>query len=385
MNRLDLNDGIHGMVQKEKMSTGARKTRDFYEIKPNAPIYQCEFGYYSLDRWKSEGYINDNTNLNELFGFDEPGVHGLGQLGWCEAEFSPVFEEKFIEDRGEHEVVQDFAGRHVLYFKGRRSGFMPNYLDHPVKDIKTWEENCRWRLDSKTSVRYIDLDQRMQAAEECAARGMIISQGIIGAYMYLRSLIGPVELLYKFYDDPELIHECMKTWFELADAVIEKHQKHVTIDEVFLAEDISYNKGLLISPALIREFLFPYYQQLLNNTKSRQIDKNRHLYIQLDTDGYSDPVIPLYKEIGMDYLSPFEVASGSDVVRTGIQYPELIMRGGMDKRLLAEGRESIDKLVDRIMPVMKARGGYLPTCDHGVPAEVSFEDYVYFRKRLKEF
>jgi len=26
------------------------------------------------------------------------------------------------------------------------------------------------------------------------------------------------------YDEPELIHDCMKTWFELADAVIAKHQ-----------------------------------------------------------------------------------------------------------------------------------------------------------------
>jgi hypothetical protein len=34
---------------------------------------------------------------------------------------------------------------------------------------------------------------------------------------------------------------------------------------------------------------------------------------------------------------------------------------------------------------MKKRGGYIPTCDHGVPAEVSFENYIHFRKRLQEF
>jgi hypothetical protein len=385
MYNFEFNDGINGIVQKEKMSKGALKMRDFYEKKPNASIYQCEFGYYSLDRWKSEGFISEKTNLNELFGFDEPGVHGLGQLGWCEAAFNPVFDEKLIEDRGEHEVVQDYAGRHVLYFKGRRNGFMPEYLDHPVKDIKTWEENCKWRLDPKTIDRYSDLDKRMQDARESAAKGMVISQGLVGGYMYLRSLIGPVDLLYKFYDDPELIHECMKTWFELADAIITKHQEYVTIDEIFFAEDISYNNGLLISPGFVREFLFPYYQQIINNLRARQIDKSRHLYIQIDTDGFSDPIIPLYKEIGMDYLSPFEVASGSDVLRTGSQYPELLIRGGMDKRLLSQGKDSIDRLVDKIMPVMKARGGYIPTCDHGVPEEVSFEDYVYFRKRLLEF
>ena len=37
------------------------------------------------------------------------------------------------------------------------------------------------------------------------------------------------------------------------------------------------------------------------------------------------------------------------------------------------------------MPFMKKQGGYLPTCDHGVPPEVPFENYVYFRELLKEY
>jgi uroporphyrinogen-III decarboxylase len=203
--------------------------------------------------------------------------------------------------------------------------------------------------------------------------------------MYLRSLIGPVDLLYKFYDEPELIHACMERWLELSDAVIAKHQQFVTLDELFIAEDICYNHGSLISPDMMREFLFPYYQQLISNIKARQIDRNRHLYFQVDTDGFANPVIPLYREIGMDYMSPFEVASGSDVVEIGKKYPDLLMRGGFDKRILAEGKEAIDREIDRIMPAMKQRGGYIPTCDHGVPAEVNFEDYMHFRKRIQEF
>ena len=378
-------DGSHGMVPREKMSKGARKMRDFYELKPNAGIYQEEFGFYSLDRWKKEGHINEDTDLAQLFGYDEPGRFDLRGLGWCEAGFCPTFEVKILEDRGEYEVVQDFAGRHVLYFKGRRDGFMPEYLDHPVKDMKTWEENCKWRLDPNTPDRYIKLEETMEKAKEAAGKGMIITQNLVGGYMYLRSLIGPVDLLYKFYDDPELIHDCMETWFKLADHVIAKYQEYVTIDELFIGEDICYNHGPLISPEMIREFLFPYYQQLIANIKSRQIDRNRHLYFHVDTDGYANPVISLYQELGMDRMSPFEVASGCDVVEIGKQYPNLIISGGIDKRILAQGKEAIDKHIDSILPIMKERGGYMPTCDHGVPEEVSFENYMHFRKRLLEF
>jgi len=176
----------------------------------------------------------------------------------------------------------------------------------------------------------------------------------------------------------------MATWLELADAVLAKHQEHVTIDEIFFAEDICYNNGPLISPDMMREFLVPYYQQLIANLRSRQIDRTRHLYVQIDTDGFANPVIPVYQEIGMDVMSPFEVASGCDVVEIGKRYPDLIISGGIDKRELAKGKDSIDRMLERILPFMRERGGYIPTCDHGVPAEVSLENYLHYRKRCVE-
>jgi uroporphyrinogen decarboxylase len=238
-------------------------------------------------------------------------------------------------------------------------------------------------MDPETPERYDDLDARMAAAREAAGRGLMITQNLVGGYMYLRSLMGPEELLYAFYDMPDVVHACMAAWFELADAVIARHQEHVTLDEFFLAEDICYNGGPLISPRMMKTFLFPYYQQLVANIKARQIDQSRHLHVHVDTDGFADPVIPLYREaIGMDAMSPFEVAAGCDVVRTGREYPDLAIFGGIDKRVLASGRDAIDAELERIIPVMRARGGYIPTSDHGVPEEVPYEDYLYYRERV---
>ena len=376
-------DGVHSMVPREEMSEGARKLRDTYARTPGAPLVQREFGFYCLDRWRREGMPTD-VPLHELFQYDPPGNYGLGQLGWCEAAFLPAFEVEVIEDRGEHEVVRDYAGRHVLYFKGRRDGFMPEYLEHPVRDARTWEEDVKWRLDPSSEERYSDLGPRMEAAREQARRGQMISQGLIGGYMYLRSLIGPEHVLYAFHDQPALIHDCMTTWFDLADAVISRHQEHVTIDELFLAEDICYNHGPLISPAMIGEFLVPYYEQLIANVKARQIDRDRHLYLHIDTDGYATPVMPVYKALGMDAMSPFEVASGCDVVAVGQEHPDVALFGGIDKRVLAQGKAAIDAMVERILPAMRERGGYIPTCDHGVPEEVPYEDYLHYRARCVE-
>ena len=371
-------------------NSSSKKLWDYYAITPNAPIYKKEFGFYVLDRWIGEGYLKPrdqetdyNAYLRKIFGLDEPAVHYLQGLGWCEAAIMPCFEEKVLEDRGEHELVQDFAGRSVLYFKGRRSGFMPEYLDHPVKDCKTWEENVRWRLSP-------DAPGRIEKAKVCAAnakaardRGEIIVQQAIGGYMYLRSLMGPSDLLYQFYDNPKLIHSCMETWLSLAEAVTAEHQKEVAFDELFLAEDICYNSGCLISPDMMHEFLFPYYRRLIEGVRSR--NRGRKLHIQIDTDGRADDVIDLYREIGMDSLSPFEAAAGCDIVKASRDYPELLLSGGIDKRKIVEGGDALRRHLDEIVPPLRRRGGYIPTCDHGVPEETPFENYMLYRSLMDEY
>lgn len=366
--------------------------RNNYNRVPNARIYRKEWGYYSLERWINEGYIPEdttNTTVKDIFRkmglFDEEARHRLTDLGGIEAPFIPWFDVKVIEDLGEHELVQDNAGRKVLYFKGRRDGFMPEYKDHPVKDFRTWESLCKWRLNPKDENRFKRIEKEKDYIIELQQQGHIIAQIAVGGYMYLRSLIGPIELLYMFYDNPGLVHDCMKSWFDVADATMEYKQKYFNIDELMLLEDICYNKDSLISPGMIREFLFPYYSQLIENIKKRQIDKTKHLYFQLDTDGYAPAVLDLYGELGMDICSPFEVAAGCDVVEIGKTYPWLMLEGGIDKRIIAFGKPHIDRHLDMILPAMRKRGGYIPTCDHGVPMEVSFEDYLYFRERLSEY
>jgi uroporphyrinogen decarboxylase len=86
----------------------------------------------------------------------------------------------------------------------------------------------------------------------------------------------------------------------------------------------------------------------------------------------------------MDVMCPFEVASGCDVVAIGRKWPQLIMSGGIDKRVLARGRDAIERHLQHIIPAMVRRGGYIPTCDHGVPDNVSLDNYLFYRRRICE-
>ena len=95
-----------------------KRLHDFYNITPDAPIYKKEFWYFTLERWTKEGYLLSESQvadydayLRQMFDYNEPAHVNLENLGWCEAAFEPVFEEKILEERGDHELVQDFAGR----------------------------------------------------------------------------------------------------------------------------------------------------------------------------------------------------------------------------------------------------------------------------------
>lgn len=378
----------------------AERLKATYNFQKIDHLVRREFYIWNeaLCRWQDEGMpINIGLKrsgddaiepgeypqeLVDLFGYDELADFPIRMLGWCEPPFVPRIEAKVIETTDKYDIVKDEAGRTVRFKKGKRHGFMPTYLKHAVACDKDWEEEISPLLDVKTPQRWQDITQVVEQAKIADSAGKLISQRCIGGYMYLRALVGPEDICYMFLDNPRLIHKMMQRWLELADAVTSHIQEYVEIDEFFLAEDICYNHGLLISPDMVKEFLFPYYQQIIANIRSRQ--KKKRLFVQVDTDGFVGESIDLYLKMGMDVMSPFEVAAGNDVVEIAKKYPDLIMTGGIDKRVLAQGREAIDNYLGHLIPFMVKRGGFIPTCDHGVPDNVSYENYMHYRKCIME-
>jgi hypothetical protein len=80
-----------------------------------------------------------------------------------------------------------------------------------------------------------------------------------------------------------------------------------------------------------------------------------------------------------------EVAAGNDIVALRETYGDrLAFRGGVDKRAIAAGGTVIRREVERLRPVVES-GGYVPSCDHGVPPDISwaaFQDYALLLAEL---
>jgi len=134
----------------------------------------------------------------------------------------------------------------------------------------------------------------------------------------------------------------------------------------------------MLSPEQYEEFLAPYYRRL-----SRFLT-DRGIMIFVDTDG--DVTVPVrwYTETGVQGFLPLERMAGVDIARIRASHPRLKMIGAFDKTVMHLGEARIRAELERLFPVM-VQGGYIPSCDHQTPPEVSLGDYRLYVRLLREY
>jgi uroporphyrinogen-III decarboxylase len=267
-------------------------------------------------------------------------------------------------------VTAEYATDHTAF---------PRYIKHPVENMADWEA-LKERLDPNTPGRFpanwAELVPQLNAREHVLVAG----QTEIGFFGWHRDLMGVENLLFAYFEQPELIHAISRHKVEFTKAMYSRLMKDLKYDYVFFWEDMAFKNGPLISPAMFREFMLPYYKDLIGYFKSLRPD----LKVILDSDGDITQLIPLFIEGGVDGLLPFECAAGMDIVKVAQQYPDLVIVGGIDKMEIAKGPAAIDAELEKKLPAMFKRGGYLPSLDHHVPPEVSFDNFRYYIEKTRE-
>lgn len=320
-------------------------------------------------QWKEEGMENDN-DWYALFGFDTLSIGTGVNFGIC-----PPFEHKILADEGDKIVFRD---EHGVVKRDRKSNTtMPEFLEYPVKDRKTWEEH-KWRFDPDTPERFpADWDERAKRLKDSED---IVSVGIYpyGFYGGVRTMMGVEESLIACGLEPELIDDINKhfcnLWYKLWSRVFEETR----VDEIAMWEDMAGNHGSLISPEMFRRFLTPYYRKLTDLGRKHDVE-----VVSVDSDGFIHELTGLFLEAGVNAPLPYEVQAGNDIPYLLKKYPNLCAMGGMDKRAMAKDKAAMDAEIDRVKSMIPL-GRYIPFLDHLIPADVSWENYQYFVWRWKE-
>jgi uroporphyrinogen decarboxylase len=323
----------------------------------------------TVQRWRTEGYPQEDTNFLAYFGLDAGFSELAVNLGYY-----PEFETKVLEDKGGTKIIQDRSGS-ILEFMADHPA-IPKILKPVVSDPESWEK-LKARLDPHSPQRFPDWHKETARFD---ASGAAVQIGIYpyGLFGTLRDMMGVEELLVSFYDQSELIHDMMDYLTDFWISIYEEASRHFKIDHIHIWEDMSGKQGPLISPAMFREFMTPNYKKIITFAKDHGIP-----IVSVDTDGNMDIMMTVLSEAGINLVMPFEVQAGCDVVAIKKQYPHICPFGGIDKRALAISREAIDAEFARVDPLFH-QSGYIPGLDHQVHPEISLDNFNYFVERLKE-
>jgi Uroporphyrinogen decarboxylase (URO-D) len=376
-----------------------------FEPVDRAPLWEWDYWPEALQKWQADGApvrrdraqtVNPSADQQEG-AFDPHSETLLSDVPFADdakLDFQidpgakrvplnsfiyPLFEYKVLEERGDVIISQDERGHIREDKKGRAS--IANIIKPLVASREDWEKVKAERLQLK-------LDGRLPAdwatrKEQYKNRNYVLAvgghSGLCGIYHPTRYLMGPVQLLYAFHDDPELVRDIMNHLADLQIYLIDKVLNEVQVDFCYACEDLGFKTSSFISPAMFREFMLPCYRRLTGMLRDHGVK-----IMVVDSDGYNWKLIPLFIEGGVTCMGPMEVAAGMDVVEVRKAFPKFQIIGGIDKRIMAEGSPAIDLELERKVPPLVKDGGYIPCCDHSVPPDVSWQNFRHYRHRLTE-
>jgi uroporphyrinogen decarboxylase len=290
--------------------------------------------------------------------------------------FFPQFEEQVTEETDAYRIRRNSAGAVVKEFKNNQSA-LPQFLDFPVRDMRTFEA-IRWRFEPSISGRLgSDWEERARAYNDADVPIVVYVCGLFGL---ARHLLGFENLMFAYTDMPELIHAIGAQWVTMHTSLLEHIAAGTKVDAVSFWEDMAYRNGPMIGPATFREFMTPYYTRVTDCARSLGID-----VLIVDTDGDCSRLIPLFLDAGVNMLLPFEVQAGMDVREVRKRYGKrLIIEGGLDKRALAKDFTAIRDEVESKVPMLLREGGYFPALDHNVPPDVPLKNFEFFLRCVRD-
>ena len=360
------------MTQRERFLATLR----FDEI--DRPFFMPTIGFWkeTLERWKHEGlpwYAANEATSMLYFGFDLwiPLPNGTHE----QPGFFPPFAPKVLERKRRHRIVRDFAGKVYKEFTDGSSS-VPLYLESPVKNMDDFRE-LEWRLrpgfPGRSENPFFDAIHGFAKLNRHPLGSMFA-----GLFGFHRHLMGDEELMLAYFDQPELIHAMSRAWLKIVKRVVRRQKRRYGMDFVSFWEDMCFVNGPLISPRIFREFMTPYYKEAIDAAKNEGVQ-----FFCVDTDGDCTIVLPLFEEVGVNMMFPFEVQAGMDVRKVRKEHPKLAVFGGLDKLVLERSREEIEAEVMGKVPEMLKSGGYIPALDHTVHPDVPLENFRFFLRLLK--
>lgn len=342
----------------------------------------------TLEAWHAQGLPEGAPALETALG--ELGIpaeaalrfHGLGVSFRMNPEFEPVI----LDHRDGHWVVRDWMGAVTeiadcydeSYLRTARDFVTRKWHRFPVETREDWQE-MKKRFRAAEPGR---LDACLEAENERGlAAGSVPCIVFNGVFWQLREWCGFENLCVFMAEDPSFVEDMASFWSCFVSSVLDRLLARACPARAVISEDMAYKAHSMVSPAMVREFILPAYRAWVPKLNAAGC-----AVVELDSDGFVEELIPLWVEAGIHCCSPMEVAANNDIVRCRHLYgKDMAYMQGIDKRLIARGGSALMEHAAFVVPALLKGGGFIPGCDHGVPPDISWRNYLAFARMLAEY
>jgi uroporphyrinogen-III decarboxylase len=270
---------------------------------------------------------------------------------------------------------------------------MPQFLDFSVKSAKDY---VKFELeDPADQRRYFGPRQDIisgdgftpypsfMEAVRATKDNFCLCGGVCEPWENLWRIRGPEEAMIDLVRYPQET----KAFIErLADFSIEAARQQVKLagfKVMYVWGDVAFKQGMLFSPQLWRELLFPALKRIC--AALHDLDT---LVIYHGCGNNPDFLVEWFMEAGIDALNPLEVKAGMDVLHLKQKYGQrLALNGGIDNSGVLSATTDREVIKRHVLTTLNAAkgGGYILMSDHSIPGSVPPENYDYLIQLAREY
>lgn len=213
--------------------------------------------------------------------------------------------------------------------------------------------------------------ERIAAGKQSLPPGM----GIVGQYGDIFTMtwemMGFEAFSLAVYEEPDLVNDLNQRLGEIVVAMFERMAADPAVDALWYSDDIAYASGLMVSPAILRRYFFPWLKTIGDLARAAGKPLIYH------TDGVLFDIMNEIIACGVDALHPVE-PKAMDLAEVKRRYGDrLCLIGNVDVDMLARGTEQ--EVRDQVRKNIAAAWngtGYCAGSGNSIPEYVKYENYM---------
>lgn len=211
----------------------------------------------------------------------------------------------------------------------------------------------------------------MDYAASKMPEGMKVMAVYTGIFEDLKRLMGFENMALKSVEEPELCGDVLERLAVLAEAAIDRCAAHPAVGAVFYAEDMGFNRGLMLSPRWMRQWVIPHLKRFAEAC-------HRHgKPFLLHSCGQIDALMEdLIETVGIDARHSFQdnIEPVEEVYRK--YHDRIAILGGLDVDLLARGTpEQVRRRTREILETCAPGGGFCMGSGNSLTNYIRMENY----------